>query len=282
VPTLHPGRFHRRGLWLVAGLVSVALLGCRIHAHRKPERIALRQWFEEQAALHGESDPAGAARALESRLSECDNAESLLTLADLCFRAAHRAAPTSIAERSWYRDAAVYAAFAAAAADNSELLCRAIDIHNRSVEHLIRSSQARRVQQGRSWQATFRDLDIALDGPPFLNPDRYADLSIAQDYETWRLQAKYGNPGVGVPLVARRDNDRAKPVEPADRFYSFHINAAATAVLHPGGTPADWRSHPTTLYFYDPFETCTVFLPSPRFGGEGMGVRGQAGGHSQC
>ena len=81
---------------------------------------------------------------------------------------------------------------------------------------------------------------------------------------------------------ARRDNDRAKPVEPADRFYSFHINAAATAVLHPGGTPADWRSHPTTLYFYDPFETCTVFLPSPRFGGEGMGVRGQAGGHSQC
>ena len=53
----------------------------------------------------------------------------------------------------------------------------------------------------------------------------------------------------GVPLVAHRENDREDPVEPLDRYYSFDVNAAATAVLHPCGTPIDWRQHPTTIVF---------------------------------
>jgi pimeloyl-ACP methyl ester carboxylesterase len=46
-----------------------------------------------------------------------------------------------------------------------------------------------------------------------------------------------------------------------DRYFSNEVNAAATAVLHPCGTPCDWRQHAATLKLYDPFETRSIALP---------------------
>src|SRR5205823_10740355 len=97
----------RRGQPILIGLFLLAAWGCGIHAQKQHEQIALRQYLETQAARRGEQDPAGAARELEASLTVGSDAETLATLADLCFRAAHRTDHDD--SRGWYRDAAVYA-----------------------------------------------------------------------------------------------------------------------------------------------------------------------------
>jgi pimeloyl-ACP methyl ester carboxylesterase len=75
-------------------------------------------------------------------------------------------------------------------------------------------------------------------------------------------QAEYGSGGLGVPLVATRPNDREQPAEPQDRFFPERLRAAATAVLHPDGSPAagDWRRRPVTLVLHDPFAEREVLV----------------------
>ena len=190
---------------------------------------------------------------LEAGLTEHCDAATLLELADLCFRAAHRAGHDDL--MTWYRDAAVYAIFAIEAGAEGDDFCQAQDIHNRSVEHLLRLAQDPLVRHRRSWQSTLRDLDIDLAGPPFLAPERFDALQPAQDYQVKGMSTLYRDDGLGMPVVAYRHNDRECPEEPMDRFFSNEVNAAATAVLHPCGTPCDWRQHAATLKLYDPFES---------------------------
>jgi pimeloyl-ACP methyl ester carboxylesterase len=119
----------------------------------------------------------------------------------------------------------------------------------------------------------FDELGITLAGTPFLAPYRFTALEIAHDYRIRGLQAEYRNDGIGVPLVAYRHNNREQPVEPMDRYYSFQVDAAATAVIRPCGTLADWRNHPVTLTLFDPFETRTAQFPSPGCAGEGPSAK---------
>src|SRR3954468_15478962 len=100
----------RRWQSILSSLILLAC-ACTIHAVKKPERVALRQFFESQTARRGEPDPAGAARALEAALPETCDADALTELAAMCFQAAHRDSEDAAA-RAWYRDAAVYSAFA--------------------------------------------------------------------------------------------------------------------------------------------------------------------------
>jgi hypothetical protein len=163
-------------------LSSLVLLvcGCSIHAVKKHERVALRQYFESQAARRGESDPGGVARALEAALPEACDADRLTELATMCFQAAH--VESSDDARSWYRDAAVYAAFAIGGGADGSTYCRAEDIHNRSVENLLRLAQERHGHQRVAWQRKFEELGITLAGTPFLAPYRFTALEIAHDY----------------------------------------------------------------------------------------------------
>jgi pimeloyl-ACP methyl ester carboxylesterase len=240
-------------------LCLAVLAGCTgIHAHRKPERIAARYWAEWEQACRGERDPAGVARALESTLGENCNGESLALLADMCQRAGYRS--TGDESRTWHRDAAVYSAFALAAAGDEATFQHAQEVHNRSVEQLVRLSHDRLIRRGRTWQQTFDDLCVKLDGTPFLSPQRFTELFVTHDYHISGLQAEYRNGGVGVPLVAFRENERDNPVGPLDRFLSYDVHVAATAVLHPCGTPLDWREHGSVLVLHDPFEGLTVSL----------------------
>jgi pimeloyl-ACP methyl ester carboxylesterase len=65
---------------------------------------------------------------------------------------------------------------------------------------------------------------------------------------------------VGVPLIVYRSNDREQPEVPFDRFLSYEVHVAATAVLKPCGTPLDWRQHPAVLTLCDPFESREIDL----------------------
>src|SRR5205085_11102402 len=94
--------------------------------------------------------------------------------------------------------------------------------------------------------------------PPILNPYRLTDLSVTADYRLKRVDDMYADDGLGVPLIGHRPNDRERPAEPNDRYFPYQMHVAATAVLRPAGTPADWRQDPATLTPFDPFEVRAV------------------------
>lgn len=231
--------------------------GCHgIHAKYTPLKVLMRHRAENRAAREGDPDPACTARTLEAGLSDHPDAATLLALADSCHRAAHRL--SAEASRPWYRDAAVYAAFAVAASEDPCICLQAQTIHNQAVERLIRQAQAWRVRGDRQWQCTLTDLNIELNGPRFLCPCRFTNIDVASDYAVSGLECEYRNDGFGLPVIARRDNDRECPTDPEDRYFSYRIHAAATAAILPHGTPCNWRDHKTTLTFFDPFAQRTA------------------------
>jgi pimeloyl-ACP methyl ester carboxylesterase len=209
--------------------------------------VLRRDGLSVSAAKH---DPGAAVRALE-RLGDCDAARQL-ALAELCFRHARKLDSLLPAPSlTWYRDAACWAVQAAASGD-SAIIDQASDIHNRSIERLVRLSQDIRCRRGREWPAVFADAGIQLAGvSPFLDPAQYQALTVARDIMARGMQAWYANDGFGVPLVAYRENERTNP---DGRFFPYHLQAGATAVMQPndGGQP--------TLVFHDPFEEHTLAI----------------------
>ncbi|HEY1381631.1 MAG TPA: hypothetical protein VGF55_32840, partial [Gemmataceae bacterium] len=201
-------------------------------------------------------EPGAAARALEAQSTDGDPAR-LLALAELSFREARKRDTLAPAPSlPWYRDAAAWAVRAAAGGD-PDVLDQATDVHNRSIERLVRLSQDIRLRRGRPWPAVFADAGVRLAGvSPFLDPPQYETLTVARDILARGMQAWYSNDGFGVPLIAYRVNDRENSADPADRFFPYHLRAGATAVLHPAG------DGPPTLVFHDPFEEHDILPPA--------------------
>jgi pimeloyl-ACP methyl ester carboxylesterase len=191
--------------------------------------------------------PGETARALQQL--DCPDAARMLAIAELCYRQARKLDDFSPAPSlPWYGDAAAWAARVVATGD-PDASEKAINLHNRAVERLVRLSQDFRCRHGRAWPAVFADAGVKLDGvSPFLCPPQFETLTVAQDIFARGMQAWYGSDGFGVPLIAYRANDRENSSDPAARFFPVELRAGATAVMHPsdGGPP--------TLVFHDPFE----------------------------
>ena len=212
--------------------------------------VLRRDGISVQAAKHF---PGDAVHELETQAG-CDAARQL-ALAELCYRHARKLdslLPTP--SLTWYRDAACWAARAAASGDCA-IVAQASDIHNRSIERLVRLSQDIRCRHRRAWPAVFADAGVQLAGvSPFLNPPQYETLTVARDIMARGMQASYANDGFGVPLVLYRYNDREHAAEPQDCFFPHHLRAGATAVMHPND------AGPPTLVFHDPFEEQTLAI----------------------
>jgi pimeloyl-ACP methyl ester carboxylesterase len=211
---------------------------------------------EGLSAHHAHHAPGQTARELEQ--TDDPDAARLLAIAELCYRQARKLDDlTPTPSLVWYRDAASTAArAAAAAAGDPGVLEQAADVHNRSVERMVRLSQDIRCRRGRDWPAVFADAGVRLDGvSPFLHPPQYETLTVAADIFAHGMQAWYANDGFGVPVIAFRVNDRESSGEPADHFFPIELRAGATAVMHPegGGAP--------TLVFHDPFEERALPVP---------------------
>jgi hypothetical protein len=238
---LLPGRH-----WVVAGALLV--LGCHtVQGHRARGMAFLRDRAERLVASHLRSD----------HLAHCDPAaDELLAAAEEAYREARRRDGLLPAPAlPLYRDAAVSAAQALAVApDDPDFIDITTDLYNRAVERLIRLSQDRRVRGRRCWHEVLVGLGIGVEGvSDFLNPARFEELVSTRDIRARGLREWYDNPGLGVSLVANRDNERIAPADPRDRLYPEKVRAATTAVLHvDNDAPA--------LVLHDPFEERVVTM----------------------
>lgn len=223
----------------LAILAVAVAIGCQgIHAKLNPKPGCT-------ACVHcADADPEAAACAIEQQLAAQSDAGTLTRLAELCLCA-------NCLDRS--RDAAIYAAFALAAGGDEATQSRATAAHNAAVERLIRASQS--PDSCQHWQHGFQRLGIDVCGRHPLEPERLCDIHIACDYDVEGFHCHFKSDGVGVPLVPTRPNDTKHPVVPMDRYYPVENQhrPAATAVMMPCGTPANWRSRRQQLWFYDPY-----------------------------
>jgi Alpha/beta hydrolase family len=244
VPTSVATRWLPRRHWLIGAALLV--LGCHaVQGHRARGLAFVRDRADRLVASHRRIN----------RSAYCDSAaDELLAAAEEDYREARRLdglLPAPALPR--YRDAAVGAARALALGpDDPDFLEAATDLYNRAVERLVRLAQDRRVRGRRCWQDVFPEIGVRLEGVSgFLAPNRYEELVSARDIRVRGLREWYDNLGVGVPLVANRDNDRVAPTDLRDRLYPEKVRAAATAVLHV-------EDDAPILILHDPFDESTV------------------------
>ncbi|HTK74860.1 MAG TPA: hypothetical protein VL371_06340 [Gemmataceae bacterium] len=244
MPTRLATRFLRRRHWLI--WATLLVLGCHaVQGHRARGLAFVRDRAERWVASHRRID----------RPAQYDSAaEELLAAAEEAYREARRLDGLLPAPAlPLYRDAAVGAARAlTVAADDPDLIESATGLHNRAVERLIRLAQDRRVRGRRCWQDVFPEIGVRLEGvSDFLAPNRFHELVSTRDIIARGLREWYDNPGLGVTLVANRDNDRVAPADLRDRLYPEKVRAATTAVLHP-------NDEGPVLILHDPFEESTA------------------------
>jgi pimeloyl-ACP methyl ester carboxylesterase len=221
------------------------------------------------------TDPAGAAKLLESQLVVRPETDGALGLAELFYQAGleHQQGST-LAAMAYYRDAAALSVLALAEPDGTrpEL---AIELHNRALARLIRLTRARSIREDRTWRRLLEEQGLFLEtSERYLDPARIADLRVAGDLRVTGMDHLYYTPGLGVPLVAHR---LARPTSamaamaasapgPAvasaslendsqDRFLPRELQTGTTAVIIPGGGLAggQWRLTPAALVLFDPF-----------------------------
>ena len=244
VPTRLAARLLPRRHWLIGAALLV--LGCHaVQGHRARGLAFVRDRTERLVAIHRRID----------RSTDCDSAaHELLAAAEEAYREARRRDGLLPAPAlPLYREAAVGAARALAVApDDPEFIDSATDLHNRAVERLIRLAQDRRVRGRRCWQDVFPEIGVRLEGvSDFLAPNRYEELVSTRDIRARGLREWYDNPGLGVTLVANRENERVAPADPRDRLYPGRVRAATTAVLHV-------EDDGPVLILHDPFEESIV------------------------
>lgn len=248
-------------LLLLAGCSSVQVrrASCYVYICDRKERLIdshiLSNFTKEQiqrdgiASAAAKLDSGGVAQELVQIDGASPDPSRWLAIAELCYRQARKLDDLSPAPSlPWYRDAASWAA-RAAGSGNSDLFDRASNIHNRSIERLVRLSHDFRLRKGRSWPAVFADAGIELVGVnSFLNPPQYESLTVARDIVGRGMQTWYACDGFGVPLIAYRETERCCSGRSSDCFFPRDLRVGATAVLHPcdGGLPK--------LVFHDPFE----------------------------
>jgi len=191
------------------------------------------------------------------RAVHCDStADALLADAERAYRDARKRDGLFPAPAMpLYRDAAIASAQALAIApDDADFIEIATDLHNRAVERLIRLAQDIRVRGRRPWQEALAEIGVGLEGvSDFLAPNRFEEMVSVRDIRARGLREWYDNPGLGVPLVANRHNERVAPADVRDRLYPEKVRAAATAVMHV-------ESDAPVLILHDPFEESSVVV----------------------
>jgi pimeloyl-ACP methyl ester carboxylesterase len=206
------------------------------------------------------SDPAGAARSLETKVETEPVHDGALALAELSYQAGlSRRSKSSKSSSAWYRDAAVLATLALEEPGGSRPDL-AVRIHNGAVSRLIRASQAEGRRPGRNWRAVLEEQEITLSAPaPHLNPQQIANLRVAADLQVNGMGHVYQRTGLGVPLVAHRvlptDANTPDVQDVQDEFLPRDLRTGATAVMKPGGAllGGEWRKSPATLTLLDSF-----------------------------
>ena len=264
----------RRLAWIAPLLFVV---GCQsVGATRPWFRSAIHPQVEKFASVHSLSDltettlrrdgfldrckidPEAVVRQLESRLDSNISPVQLLAISELSLRIGYQSRsrnPVEAMER--FRDSAVYATSSLSDdAPESGQIELAIGLHNRAIAALIPMVMAESTRSNRSWTEITAQLGLQLKGAtPFLAPERFSQVHLAEDYLTKGFQNTYRNDGLGVPLVAYRIIPRDHPIEPNDGLMIRRLYLATTAVVVPPASPltTGWRAQPLDLHLMDPF-----------------------------
>ena len=129
-------------------------------------------------------------------------------------------------------------------------------MHNDAVARLVRISQDERVSGGRNWSLELARLGVVVKASdPFVDPDRFAEVVVAGDVRVCGMRHRFGNCGLGVPVVGLRCIDRQQPIETDEQFFPTRFRIATTVLAAPGGGLAGgaYRMAPLGLVFHDPF-----------------------------
>jgi len=264
-----------RALATTTTLASVLCIGAG-RAREAPVRNAVRDVADRVASNLGASacarevlwrhgllvaarvDPEGAALRLEAALASRPESEPgvMLALSELWHRAATRRPGHDSASAVPPLRAAAAAAALALADPDAACFHRAIEVHNDAVARLVRISQDERVSGGRNWSLALAGLGVVVKAAdPFVDPDRFAEVVVAGDVRVCGMRHRFGNCGLGVPVVGLRCIDRQQPIETDEQFFPTRFRIAATVLAAPGGGLAGgaYRTSPLGLVFHDPF-----------------------------
>ncbi len=203
-------------------------------------------------------DPAAAALRLEAVLASCPEGEpgAMLALAELWYRDALREPHHDPASAVPSLRASAAAAALALAEPDAGRYDRAVLLHNDAVARLVRISQDERVCGGRNWSLALAGLGVVVKaGDLFVEPTRFAAVVVAADVRVCGMRHRFGNCGLGVPVVGTRCVDRQHPIETDEQFFPTRFRIAATVLAAPGGGLAggSYRLSSLGLVFHDPF-----------------------------
>jgi pimeloyl-ACP methyl ester carboxylesterase len=253
----------RRAVVLTSG--RNALDRARAELPLRPESRAVLARYQVRG-----TDPLEAAEQLESRLQTSGGADpaAALTLAELWIRVAAR--------RRHHDPALAVCAFrdAAAAAALSLRDCRsiaperAIELHNEAVAEMLELTNQEAPRGNARWNEYLAGMGVTTRAVhDFVDPARFERVGPTRNVRVTGMQHRYVGPGLGVPVVALRPNDREHPTEPSAAYFPKKLAVGATVVAVPGGTLADgsWRTAALSLTFVDPFQSRSVQLGGQSF-----------------
>ena len=252
---------HSVQVWRTSALKTIGDRATRpLEVFRRDDLEAMV--LDREGLEQGDSDSLAAAFDRDS------DPETALVLAERTFREARAA--NGIAKRRslvLYRNAAVYASLAIGG--SAPIESRAIAVHNEAITRLLRGVQGRHIphlsDRTTGWREALAQIGIQASGPaPLLDPARITGLTPAADYRVLGLDHQFGSPGLGVPVVAHRPNDRDQPRDPMDPYFPEEGETPATAVLRvgPPGSGPSWRGRALTLDLADPFEARSAIVGS--------------------
>lgn len=277
-------------LALILALATVAVApGCGLTsvARRANLRVALSEQSERWGAwmrpsaptvavlereglsphgLHHDADGDIATLAVRNAMQP--EADRTLALAELNYRAGRTRMRLQTEEAGrHYRDAAAYAILALNDPEvqplSHEQFHRAIELHNKAVDALVRSTWFERKLPGVGWGDLLGRSGITLESwNTYLNGSQIMDVSVARDYRVGDMQHRYANDGLGVPLVTHIE--RAEVAErPVDqRYYPNKDWTPSTALAQVAGSLRGeaWRQAPVRLALVSPFDQQTIAL----------------------
>jgi hypothetical protein len=185
------------------------------------------------------------------------NPQRLLALAELADRIGRMNLPLSFTDAlAWSRDAAVFAVFCLRelgdCQSGSITWCKAQHLHNDALARCLRLARTHVKPRRTNWHAS-------LSGAGILTVSTVADwaalgfdtLHVADEFTVLGPRTACRRAGLGVPLIAHRGLDEVeagiwKPYGPREAVF------AASAVIKPCGSIANWRQEPVELVLHDP------------------------------